>query len=109
MYKLAYIVKRRERNRRLLRRLRSVPCTDCGKRYPWYVMEFDHCRGPHYRYGKKKITAEGRAGISALVSNGQAQLLREIAKCDVVCANCHKVRTYKRRNTVPEPLNPEKG
>lgn len=36
---------------------------------------FDICLG--YRYSRKKLDAE-------------------IAKCDVVCANCHRDRTYKR-------------
>jgi hypothetical protein len=27
-------------------------------------------------------------------------LAREVAKCDVVCANCHRIRTEQRRSTL---------
>ena len=62
---------------------KSRPCLDCGGKYPWYVMEFDHVRGKK----KHKINQ----GL------GRLTLQKEIAKCDVVCANCHSIRTYKRR------------
>lgn len=61
-------------------------CMDCGIIYPYYVMDFDH------RDASTKI-----AEVSKLVSNGELQaLLDEIAKCDLVCANCHRRRTYLR-------------
>ena len=61
---------------------KDVPCGDCGKRYPPYVMDFDH------RSNKK-------ANVSDLKRYCSVQrVLEEIAKCDVVCANCHRERTY---------------
>lgn len=59
------------------------PCTDCGESDP-RVLELDHCRG------EKKI-----AGVSELVHNTRslAAIQKEIEKCDVVCANCHRIRT----------------
>jgi hypothetical protein len=30
---------------------------------------------------------------------GTARILDEIAKCDIVCANCHRLRTFRRRST----------
>lgn len=62
---------------------KSRPCFDCGCEYPWYVMEFDHVRGR-----KQHKINQGLGWVA---------LQKEIAKCDVVCANCHAVRTYKRR------------
>lgn len=62
------------------------PCADCRRTYPWYVMEFDHTRGVKAR--------NINAGM------GYYRLLDELAKCDVVCANCHATRTYKRRGRV---------
>jgi hypothetical protein len=63
------------------------PCTDCGVRYPPYVMQFDHVRGVK------------RLNVSAMASctYGPAPILAEIAKCDLVCANCHAERTYARK------------
>lgn len=56
---------------------------DCGKRYPSYVMDFDH--------RESKIR-----DVSRMVSLGlgEATVLAEIAKCDVVCSNCHRERTF---------------
>lgn len=69
--------------RQLIIAFKSRPCLDCGQDYPWYVMEFDHTRG-------KKVRNIGSGwGIN--------RLRKEIAKCDIVCANCHSIRTYKRR------------
>src|SRR5207245_2408021 len=39
--------KRRQYRRRVafIRAAKNVPCTDCGVKYPYYVMDFDHARG----------------------------------------------------------------
>lgn len=58
---------------------------DCGGRFHPWVMEFDH------REGHKKAMDVSRAIRKSLVV-----LRREAAKCDLVCANCHRMRTYKR-------------
>ena len=81
------------KNKRKKEQLRSVaqdcksrPCDDCGCVYPYYVMDFDH------REGEIKT-----AHVSRLVGMlNLKRLLDEIAKCDVVCANCHRIRTFKR-------------
>ena len=57
---------------------------DCGKKYPPYIMDFDH-RDPELKVGS----------IAELVAKADSSLLlAEIEKCDVVCANCHRERTY---------------
>lgn len=81
---------RRERARsqaELLDELRDTPCMDCGARFPPYVMQFDH-RDPTT---KTQLVSKmiGRAGT--------ARILNEVARCDIVCTNCHRDRTYKRR------------
>ena len=48
-------------------------------------MDFDHVRGE-----KKFCIGHHRR-------YGDAELLNEIAKCDLVCSNCHRIRTRKRR------------
>lgn len=63
----------------------SSPCTDCGGFFHFSAMDFDHVRGEKYR------------GISELVSlSMRSALMEELEKCELVCANCHRVRTYLR-------------
>lgn len=64
----------------------STPCLDCGESYPYYCMDFDHVNG-------KKTTH-----ISEMVQQGAARwrIFSEITKCEVVCANCHRKRTFTR-------------
>lgn len=83
-----------ERNRRIkdqkiafIREAKNVPCMDCGVRYPFFVMDFDH------RDGDEKLSA-----VARMANVGWAKVKAEILKCDVVCANCHRVRTQMRRS-----------
>ena len=71
----------------LLRKLRDKPCADCGQRFPFYVMQFDH------RDSSTKLDV-----VSRMIGRaGEERILAEVAKCDVVCSNCHRIRTYERR------------
>jgi hypothetical protein len=92
--KSRFIEKNRRNKDRQRRRLRAIlleykerPCADCGRTFHTWVMEFDH------REGSVKESA-----VANLVSKGctNARLLEEIRKCEVVCANCHRMRTYIR-------------
>lgn len=62
-------------------------CADCGiKRPEPEVYDFDHLPG-----------AEKIANVSTLLTKGSwDQFTAEIEKCEVVCANCHRVRTRNR-------------
>lgn len=71
----------------LLQELRDVPCTDCRQRFPFFAMEFDH-RDP---------TAKAFEVTRMLGRLTTAELLLEANKCDIVCANCHRKRTYDYR------------
>lgn len=56
------------------------------------MMEFDHVKAPPKKgNGKKK-----RVSINAM---SFADMLVELDKCDIVCANCHSARTHFRRTT----------
>jgi hypothetical protein len=70
-----------------LDQLRSVPCADCGKRYAQCSMDFDH-RDPTRKVARVPSLV-GRASLD--------RILAEAAKCDIVCANCHRLRTFERR------------
>lgn len=63
-------------------------CTDCGYRLHPAALHFDHLPGTI----KYKNIAQMTSNTSLKV------LMAEIAKCEVVCANCHAIRTAKRRN-----------
>lgn len=85
-----YFEKARRSQQRLhawVRKLKERPCTDCGRRYPYYVMDFDHCRG------EKLIEIAQAVGANL----SRERIEAEIKKCDVVCANCHRKRTHKRK------------
>lgn len=69
---------------------KNKPCTDCGHIYPSDVMEFDH------------IGNDKSFNIAVAVRNGMSieRIKKEIAKCELVCANCHRIRTMNRRNKI---------
>ncbi|WGH19892.1 HNH endonuclease [Streptomyces phage PumpkinSpice] len=68
-----------------LMKIKNVPCMDCNGEFPSFVMDFDHVRG------------EKLADVSDLMQNASWQrVLDEIAKCDIICANCHRIRTHAR-------------
>lgn len=70
-------------------RLKRGPCSDCGGRYNPWQMDFDH-RDPSLK----------EDGISRLIRDRKWSLervLEEVAKCDLVCANCHRQRTHVRQ------------
>ncbi len=65
---------------------KNKPCSDCGIKYISYAMDFDHVRG------NKKFNLS----VAAQRKFKMQVIKDEIEKCDVVCANCHRIRTYKR-------------
>jgi hypothetical protein len=92
-YRRAWLAKNRDKNRlyqrkymlaakEWLRRQKDRPCKDCGVRYPAYIMDFHHVRG-------RKLF-----GISAGIRRSPRAVIREIKKCDLICANCHRERTW---------------
>lgn len=65
----------------------GLGCADCGWAEWPRGLEWDHVRG-------KKL-----ANVSALIGNGRpwTEVEAEMAKCDVVCSNCHRIRSAERR------------
>ena len=64
------------------------PCQDCGGQFKPWQMDFDH-RDPVQK------TMEVSAMVGKRMSKDR--ILTEIAKCDLICANCHRDRTYRRQ------------
>jgi len=82
----AALRRRRERAKSfVLNHLLRHPCVDCGETDP-VVLEFDH-------------TGEKTSEISRLAHEGVRieVLQKEMGLCEVVCANCHRLRTGQRR------------
>lgn len=61
--------------------LKDLPCSRCGIKYPPYVMEFHH-----KDRGKKLFQISRAVNISS-----KKKILDEIAKCMLLCSNCHKI------------------
>jgi hypothetical protein len=72
-------------NRALVLAAKSGPCMDCGGVFHYSVMDLDHVRG------------EKRFALALAGHYSKAVVEAEIAKCDLVCSNCHRMRTFKRR------------
>lgn len=67
----------------LIQYLREHPCVDCGES-DLVVLDFDHVRGKK----RTEVTVMVRSSYTWHV------ILKEIAKCVVRCANCHRRKTY---------------
>lgn len=67
-----------------IRQLKSHPCTDCGGVFHPSAMDFDH------------VKSDKLKSISAMVCFSNEKILKEIEKCELVCANCHRLRTFNR-------------
>lgn len=85
---------REERTRYLIGYFKLHPCTDCGESNP-VVLEFDHLRD-------KKFVIAGE-----LDRKPWKVILEEIEKCEVVCANCHRIRTADRRGSLRAVMTAE--
>lgn len=78
--------KRRLAAKILLQSLKeSKPCLDCKQWLPYYVMHYDHLLDKEFNISK---WATNSLNVDVL--------MLEIGKCDLICSNCHAVRTYFR-------------
>lgn len=83
----AQVKARQDRVRRAYQAYKeSRPCVDCNEFYPYCVMQFDHINSD------KKYTLAQRSA-----SFGSDWFAEELTKCEPVCANCHAIRTWKRK------------
>ena len=79
----------------LMADLKSGPCTDCGVTFPAVCMDFDHVPGRGDKI--KEVSKMARSSGAAVT----ARISAEIAKCDLVCANCHRIRSCQRNPGCP--------
>lgn len=71
--------------RRALITLLGGKCVDCGYDKHIAALEFDHVRGV-------KLDTVARL----LSSANWGRVMQEVEKCELVCSNCHSIRTYGR-------------
>jgi hypothetical protein len=65
---------------------RTLKCTTCGFSHP-AALDFHH-----------EDPSKKEAHIHRLLANGQnAKLEKELEKCVVLCANCHRIHHYDER------------
>lgn len=77
----------RKRNKEFVNQYKlEQGCKDCGYNKYAVALDFDH------------TSDDKEANVCRMVTNALSleKIIKEIKKCDVVCANCHRVRTWKR-------------
>ena len=82
-----------ESKKAFIRAAKDKPCADCGHVFHHTAMDFDH------RLGTTKRFDLSHTGTRCLKT-----IQEEIVKCDVVCANCHRVRTFERQQVIAEAV-----
>lgn len=63
----------------------NMGCQDCGEKFPYFVLDFDHRQNKSFSIANWTRHTQNIEDIK-----------KEIEKCDVVCANCHRIRTHER-------------
>lgn len=72
-----------------LRHYKSIhPCVDCERLWPYYTMQFDHLPQFKKRFSISKFYDH---------TNDMTVVIAEMQKCDLVCGNCHSIRSHTRR------------
>lgn len=86
-YQNAYHTNQRaERHQKIDRYKLDKGCIDCGYREHPAALDFDH-RDPSLKY----------ANIAQMITYSWGAIKRELDKCDLRCANCHRIKTYYQR------------
>lgn len=66
-------------------------CIDCGYNLHHSALEFDHL--PQY---------DKTCSVMSLIHRSWERIMEEVNKCEIVCANCHAIRTFNRRGPMAE-------
>lgn len=82
------INKREENKKFVYNYLQGKRCIDCNQTYHPAALDFDHVRG------------EKVAAISKMIFDGYSieSIKEEIEKCEIRCANCHRIKTAETHN-----------
>ena len=64
----------------------ELGCADCGYAEDPVALDFDH-----------RLGAEKSFNVGQSMTRNLEEVLAEVEKCDVRCANCHRIATHNRR------------
>ena len=100
-----YLDKTRKRNAKLYSEiirfiqeyLKKNPCLDCGES-DITVLEFDHNRDKFTKFKAVSSLIKSRYPIEIIK--------REINKCEIRCANCHRRKTARDFNWIKSKMRP---
>lgn len=82
----AFFRKRYRKNKAIIHQYKlDKGCTDCGYNENQEALEFDHIK-PHLR-----------GTVASQMGKSMNVIMKEVDRCEVVCSNCHSIRTYNRR------------
>lgn len=76
----------REKIKQLIKSLK-ISCADCGLDHP-AILDFHHLDPSEKEYQIARLTSKKR-------------ILHEVAKCVVLCSNCHRIRHWNEKNKLP--------
>jgi len=77
--------KHRDEVKEFVRQVKNVPCADCHRRFPYYIMQFHHLDPT-----TKEFDIYSGGGRTHSIK----KLKAEIEKCVIICANCHLEREW---------------
>lgn len=84
-------LERRKHKKQMVKdHLKNCACVVCGNK-DFRVLEFDHINRKNKKYN---ISDMAGAGL------GWKTILNEIKKCQVLCANCHRIKTYENKDWI---------
>lgn len=90
---VAKVNSRRKRELQLfINKLKNNPCMDCNNKFPPECMDFYHIRG-------KKLINIAEAVVKRW---SMKRVIKELEKCELVCSNCHRIRTRNRHKAKDE-------
>lgn len=89
--------KRNNKNKWELVQLFGNQCVDCKQIYPMCAYDFHH------------LDPSAKEGRQALTTKRKDRIVKEIEKCVLLCANCHRIRHWNppERSIQVEPIKQE--
>lgn len=85
----ANVTNRYKKYRLLIEYLLENPCVDCGETNI-LTLDFDHVRGNK---------SHNISSMAATLGFSWEKIKLEVEKCEVRCANCHRIKTHKQSNS----------